>query len=109
MTFAVARGGHGVDGVDAVIGAQHCFNDKSSVLLDADNHLFRFFGVLAQQVVQRPNTEKRVRDPLSGENLSCLVEDADVVVGLGPIHSDENHMVTSSGRWNRASRATAAN
>jgi hypothetical protein len=109
VAFAVAGGGHGVDRVDAVVGTQHCFDDESPVLLDADNHLFRFLGVFAQQLVQHPNAGKRVGDPLSGENLPRLVEDADVVVGLGPVHSDENHVVTSLDRWNRASRATAAN
>jgi hypothetical protein len=59
-----------------------------------------FLGMFTKQLVQRPHAEQRVRNPLPGENRSRLVEDADVVVGLGPIHSDENHVITSVGRWN---------
>ena len=33
------------------------------------------------------------------EHLARLVKDADVVVGLRPVHSNKNHVVTSDGRY----------
>jgi hypothetical protein len=52
--------------------------------------------VIGHECVQLTHAGQRIENPLSPEYLSFGVQDAHVVVGLGPVHSNKNHFVTSS-------------
>jgi hypothetical protein len=45
--------------------------------------------------VQLTNSGERVADSSSSEDVAITVQDAHVVVGLSPIHTNKNHFATS--------------
>src|SRR5664280_5630 len=98
MAVAIARCGHGINPVDLVVRRDQCGHDETPVLLDANHDLIRFVvdaKMLSHERVQLANSGERVADSSSSEDVAIAVQDAHVVVGLSPIHSNKDHSATS--------------
>ena len=98
VTIAVTRSGQRVYREDLIVRGHECGDDKAAVLLDADDHLVHVIIVtemVGHECVQLTHAGERIEDPLSPEHLPLRVQDAHVVVGLSPIHSNKYHLVTS--------------
>jgi hypothetical protein len=82
--------------VDRVAGSEQGGDEQAPVGLDADHHLLGFVGMLAEQGVQPGHALETIGDPACSEYLAVFVEDAHVVVRLGPVDTHEDHRSTSS-------------
>ena len=93
--------GERVDRVHLVPSGHQGSDQQSAVRLDADDDLGRIRGVVADQGMELSHAVDPLRDPALGEDRAGLVHDADVVMGLGPVHPDEDHCAASSPRPTR--------
>ena len=91
VALAVARGRQRVHGMDRVAGRHQGAHEQAPVGLDADDDLLGAFGVLRQQRVQPGHPFEALGDPSCRQDLPLGVEDADVMVRLGPVDAHEDH------------------
>jgi hypothetical protein len=90
MALAVAAGRQRVDRHHLVARRGQGADQEPTIQLDADDHLGRLGGMVSDQPMQRPDTGHPVRDPPAAEHRAGLVQDAHLVVGLGPAHADKD-------------------
>ena len=92
MPVPVAADRQWVDGVDLVTGGEQGLDQQAAVDLDADHHLPRFLGMLSDQLVQPAHTFQSIGHAAPAEKLALLIQQAEVMVGLRPVHSKEDHL-----------------
>ena len=93
MALPVAAGGQGVDGHDLVAGRHQGADEEPPVGLGAHHDGGGVSGVLGHQGVERRDAPEVVGNPPPRQHPAGLVLDAEVVVGLGPIVADEDHVL----------------
>jgi len=91
VAVAVAVDRFRVDGVHLIAGGHQRGDQQPTVGLDADRHLLRVVGVVADQRVQPPDPLDALGHPLASEHPPVLVHDPHVVVVLGPVDADQDH------------------
>jgi hypothetical protein len=95
VALAIARRGHGVDGEDLIAGGDQRGHHQAAIDLDADGDLLVVFAVFGHQLMELTDAGHAVCDTPFCEHGSVLVHHADIVMILGPIHSDEDHRSSS--------------
>ena len=95
MPVPVARGRHRVHRVELVASRHQRGDEQAPVGLDADHHLGGVLDVRAHQLVEPGDAVHPLGQPGLAEPLAGLVGHVYVVVGLGPVHSYEDHLVAS--------------
>jgi hypothetical protein len=93
VAAAVAAHHLRVDRVDLVAGGQQGSDQQAPVGLDPDRHLGRVLGVGGDQRVQLPDPGQPVGNPPNREHVAVLVQQAQVMVALAPVHPDKQHGV----------------
>jgi len=91
VALAVARQSQGVDRVEAVAGRDERLDEQAPIGLDADDHLVSIRRVRRERSMQSRHPREAVRDALPHQDRSCVVDDTDVVVGLGPVDPHVDH------------------
>jgi hypothetical protein len=91
MALPVARHRQGVDGIEPVAGGHQNTDQQAPIELDAHHNLLRFLCVLTQQRMEASNPLNALRDSGPPEHRAVLINDARVVVRLGPVHANEDH------------------
>lgn len=91
MPVAVAADRQRVDPIHLVAGGQQRPNQQPPVGLDPDHDLLGILGIAGKQSVQLGDADQPIGDAALGQHRALRVEQADVVVPLGPVHSDEQH------------------
>jgi len=67
---------------------------RATIGLDPDQHPLRFVAItemISDQRVQPGDPDDPLRQPATGQPSTGLVHDLDVVMGLGPVITDEQH------------------
>jgi hypothetical protein len=91
LPFAVAGGGHRVDGVDGATGRPEAGNEQAAGGLDRHRYpLAGVVAVLGQQVEQLLQAGRVVADPGPAQELAVAVDHGDVVVVAGPVDPAEH-------------------
>ena len=97
VPLSVARHLPRVDRVDEVAGSDQRLHPRPTVGLDPDDDLVGL-GVLIEMVgdqgVQRGQPRHTLGQPPTGQPPAGLVEQLHVVMGLGPVVSQEQHRVS---------------
>jgi hypothetical protein len=75
----------GVDGVDREAGGREGCDEQVLVGLDRDRGLLGVAAVLGDQLEQRREPRKVGGHPPADDDLAVLIDQSDVVVGLGPV------------------------
>jgi len=91
MPATVAADGMGVDRIDLVAGGHQRSDQQTPVGLDADHHLPWVLCMGGHQLMQLAHPNQAIRDPASCQNAAILVEQAQVMVGLAPVHPEKQH------------------
>jgi hypothetical protein len=91
MPAAVAADGMGVDRIDLVAGGQQRPDQQTPVGLDSDRHLPWVLCMGGHQLMQLAHPNQAIRDPASCQNAAILVEQAQVMVGLAPVHPEKQY------------------
>jgi len=92
MAFSVARRLQRVDRIDGVTGSDQRLDPRPAVGLDPDQHLLRLgtlLQVITDQGVQDGQTGHPLRKSTPDLNPALVIFDLDVVMGLGPVITDE--------------------
>jgi hypothetical protein len=89
----------GVDGVDLVARGQQGAHPKPPVGLDADHDLCGIVCPLGQQAVQVGQALQALGQAPAGQAPAVFVMNLDVMVGLSPVVTDEEHRVSSLPCW----------
>ena len=96
VAFPVPTGSKGIDRKQLVSAGNQGFNEQSPVGLDAHHHLGRFSGMIGNQGMELADALKPFRHPSFGENLALLIQDAQIVMGLSPVVTDEDQLLLLS-------------
>jgi hypothetical protein len=96
VSFAVAGGGEGVDGIDLVAGGHQRGDEQAAVGLDADDDLVRSLHVFAEQGVQHRDAVDALDHPPGRQHPTLDVEHAHVVVSFGPVDTHEDRQARTS-------------
>jgi hypothetical protein len=91
MPVAVAADRQRVDRIHLVAGGQQRTHQQPPVGLDADNHLTGILGMPGEQVVQLGHPAQPIGDATLGQHRALLIQQAHVVVALGPVHPYQQH------------------
>ncbi len=98
VAFSVPGRLQRVDRIDGVAGRDQRLDPWAAVGLDSDQHLVRL-GALGQmvtdQAVQHRQPRYPLRKPAPHQQPALIILDLDVVMGLGPVIADEQHLLTS--------------
>ena len=91
MAVAIARHRQRVDRIELIAGGHQGADQQASVDLDTDDHLGRVLGVLGDEGVEPGHVLDPVGHPSPAHHLPGLVDNTGIVVGLGPVHPNEDH------------------
>jgi hypothetical protein len=91
VAAAVTADNLGIDRIDLVAGGQQRPDQQAPVSLDPHHDLRRVLGMGRHQRVQLPHPRQAIRDPPGGQDAAVLVEQAQVMVALTPVHSQKQH------------------
>jgi hypothetical protein len=91
MAAPVAADDLGIDRIDPVAGRHQRPDQQTPVGLDADRHLPGLLGMGGYQPMQLPHPRQAIRDPAGRQDAAVLVEQAQVMVGLAPVHPQIHH------------------
>jgi hypothetical protein len=93
MSVAVAARREGVHRVDPIAGCGEGPNEQASVDLDPNRDLCWFLSVSGQHLMQSRHALDAIGEASLGQDTPRLVEDAHIVVRLGPVdpHEDQPH------------------
>jgi hypothetical protein len=98
VPVAVAADRQRVDPRDLVAGGQQRPHQQPPVGLDADHDLLGVLGMAGHQRVQLGHAGQPLRDPALGQHRALLIQQAEVVVALGPVHPYKQHWHPPQGR-----------
>ena len=93
MAAAIAANDLRVDRIDLVADRQQRPDEQAAISLDPHRHLCWILGMGGHQIMQLPHASQPVGDPPSRKHLAGLVEQAQVMVALAPVHHDKQHDV----------------
>jgi hypothetical protein len=97
VSFAVAGHLQRIDRGDGVAGGDQGLHPRPAVGLDPDDHLLGL-GVLGQVIGDQGMQPGQPVDPLgqppAGQPTTVLIDDLDVVMGLGPVVPDKQHRIS---------------
>jgi hypothetical protein len=93
MAAAVAADDLGIDRIDPVTGGQQRPDQQTPISLDSDRHLPGLLGMGSHQPMQLPHPSQAIRDPAGRQDAAVLVEQAQVMMGLAPVHPQKHHGV----------------
>jgi hypothetical protein len=82
-----------VDRIDLVAGGQQATDQQPTVGLDPHRDLPWVLGMGGHHHVQLGHAGEPVRNPAGGQHRSVLVKQAQVMVGLAPVHANKQHRV----------------
>ena len=94
MAYPIAGHLQRVDRKHDITGGQQRLHPRPAFGLDPDHHLIGLTGrveMLSDQLVQHRDTGQALRHPFPDQQPAGVVFDLDIMVGLGPIVSDEQH------------------
>ena len=104
MAFAIPRRGQRVDREHLIAGREQGLHPGAAIGLYPDHDVVRFVvaEVIGDQRVQGRDPRDAFRQPPTGQPSAVVILKFDVVVGLGPIVTDEQHRDMSSPRPGRS-------
>jgi hypothetical protein len=93
MPFAVTRRRQRVDREHPIAGRQQGLHPRAAVGLNADHHGLRLVvaEVIGDQRMQRGHPRDAFRQTLTGQPAPLGILQLDVVMGFGPVITDEQH------------------
>jgi len=91
MALPVARGRQRIDREDLVARREQRRHDETAVDLDPDDYLIAFFDMASDELMELADAGHTVGDPTFTQHRALFVHHADVVMVLGPVHTDEDH------------------
>ena len=92
MPVPVAVHRQRVDREHLIAGGHQGAYEQPTIGLDPDDHLLGLLSVLGEGLMQLRHTLDALRHPPLGEHRALRVQHADVVVTLGPVDPDEDHL-----------------
>jgi hypothetical protein len=95
MALPIAAGLKRVDRHHLVAGRHQRRDQQPTIQLDADHHRLRLAGVVSDQRVQLGNPGHPIRHPAAAQHRPGGIQQAHLVVGLGPVHADKDHPASS--------------
>ncbi len=104
VTVAVTRDRERVDRVHLIAGRDQRLDPQAAIGLDADHHLSGFISVIGDELMERANPRKSLRQSSSRELLAALVHQMNVVMIFCPVVTDEQHPGRLPSPWWFASR-----
>jgi hypothetical protein len=96
VTVSIPRCRQRVDRIELVAGGDEGGHEQAPVGLDPDHHLGRVIDMGADQVVEPGDAVHALRETGLGQPLAFLVDHMHVVMGLSPVHPDQDHPHPSS-------------
>lgn len=91
VPVAVATGRHRVHGEDAVASGHQRTDEQPTVDLDPHHRIARLARMVGDELMHPAYARDPIGHPGLGEHLAGVIDDADVVMGLGPIDPNEDH------------------
>jgi hypothetical protein len=95
VSLAVAGHGQRVQRIEGVAGGQQPAHEQPALGLDADHHLLGrspLAQVRSHQLMHPPKALQAVGHAGAAQGLASLVHEQDVVIGLSPVHPQEQHL-----------------
>jgi hypothetical protein len=90
-----------VDREDFVAGGDEGTDQQSTVQLDANEGFFGFLNVVGDHLVELGDPLDTIRYPPLSQDAAFLINDANIVVLLGPVNPDEDQTSLLSTRRQR--------
>ena len=93
MPTAIAAHHLRVNRIDLIAGRQQHTNQQAPVGLNPDDDLGWILGMSSHQGMQRPHPGEAIGDTPGCKHAAVLVNQAQVMVALAPVHPKEQHGV----------------
>ena len=90
VPIAIAVHRQRIDREHLVAGCDESADQQPTVELDPDDGLFGFLDVVGDHLVELGDSLDTVCDPAPSEDRTFLIDDADIVMLLGPVDPDED-------------------
>jgi hypothetical protein len=91
MPVTVSADGEWVDRVHRVSGGHHALHEQAAIGLDADDDRLRAVSMSGNELVDTSQSFDPLRNPCASQALTGLVEQAEIVMILGPIDAQIAH------------------
>jgi hypothetical protein len=95
MAFPIAAGRQRVDRHHLVASRHQGPDQQPTIQLDADHDLGWLAGVVSDQPMQLGDAGEPIGQPPSAEHRPAGIQHPHLVVGLGPVHADKDHLACS--------------
>lgn len=96
MAVPIASDRHRIDGEDLIAGFHERADEQAPVCLDTDDHCgVILIGVLSHQGMELAYPHNRIWDSTSRIDQAFRAHHTDIVMILGPINSDKEHLTSS--------------
>jgi hypothetical protein len=91
MAAAIAAHRMRVDRIHLVARGQQRPDQQAPVSLDPHHDLCRVLDMDGHQRMQLPHPRQTIRDPAGDQDAAVLIEQAQVMVALAPVHPEKQH------------------
>ena len=91
VTLAIARDRERVDRIQLIAGSYQRLDPQAAIGFDPDDDLVRVFRVISDELVERVDPSKAIRQSPSLELLTGFVHQMNVVMIFCPVVADEQH------------------